>query len=127
MNFERRYRINGQKGTNLEHSLQDNNLQNNFVSVFTYHLNRFIYIYTYIYRLYYNIHIHIYIFYIISVICYYIYLCMYIIYLLYIIYIYIYIYILYLYKVRVLVNSFCMNKKKLVKNTSKDSLASTYV
>ena len=40
-------------------------------------------------------------------------------------YIYIYIYILYVYKVRVLVNSFCMNKKKLVENTNKDSLAST--
>ena len=35
------------------------------------------------------------------------------IFVIYYIYIYIYIYILYLYKVRVLVNSFCMNKKKI--------------
>ena len=40
VNFERGCRINGQKGTNLEHSFQNNNIQKIFQSVIIYHLNR---------------------------------------------------------------------------------------
>ena len=44
VNFERGCRINGQRTTNVSHSLQNNNKQKIFLSVFIYHLNRYIYI-----------------------------------------------------------------------------------
>ena len=38
--FERWCRINEQKGTNVEHSFQNNNVQKIFLSVIIYHINR---------------------------------------------------------------------------------------
>ena len=49
VNFERGCRINEQKGTNVEHSFQNNNIQKVFLSVIIYHINRYIYIYIHIY------------------------------------------------------------------------------
>ena len=55
INFERRCRINGQRGTNVKDSFQNNNIQKFFLSVFTYHINiyiniEYVEIYTYILR-----------------------------------------------------------------------------
>ena len=43
VNFERGCRINGQKGTNVEHSFQNNNIQKIFLFVVIYHINRYMY------------------------------------------------------------------------------------
>ena len=42
MNFERRSRINAQKGTNVEHLFQNNNIRKNLPSFMIYHINRYI-------------------------------------------------------------------------------------
>ena len=47
-----------EKGTYVEHSLQDNNLQKFFLSVFICHLNRYIYMHMYIYIYYIYIYIY---------------------------------------------------------------------
>ena len=41
VNFERQCWINGQKGTNVEHSFQNNSKQKIFLSVIIYHINRY--------------------------------------------------------------------------------------
>ena len=62
VNFERGCRINGQKGTNVEHSFQNNNIQKIFLSVITYQIKRYIYmcinIYIYIFICYTNKYIY---------------------------------------------------------------------
>ena len=86
VNFERGCRANIQRGTDVELSLQNNNIQKIFLFFCTYHMNIYIYTsvcYIYIYmRLYIHTYIHTYIYiyiYIYIILCIYIYIyCLYI-------------------------------------------------